>query len=475
MTRQLPGLLLTLGLTACASLPTDLPPRPALSAPATAATLAALSKAAPSAAAPLQERWWTSFGQPDLDRLIETALRDQPGLAAARARLRAAQQAERLAHLETQVHYATDASVLREHLSKNGLFPPPIGGSTFTQTDISENLSYNLDWWDRNRALLRAAGNQRQAAQDEAAAVRLDVAAAVADTYFAAADVDAVLALARALAQVHRRQHDLLKARFDLGLDAAQPLLDARRRLDLDDDVIKGLEYRASALRYRLSALTGSDPDHAQALPVPSLKVHVPALPGRLPLDWLARRPDVAALRSRVSAAAALSDAARADFYPNLDLRLMVGLETLELGKLLQGGSLSASLGPALHLPLFNTQTLRAKLGMREADYAASVAAYNRTVQEDARQAADAYALNSTLEQRSRAQGQALQELEQTRDLAQRRRDLGLAGALAALEADDAVLGQRIQNSEIQAARLRARVALFKALGGNPTDEDQTP
>ncbi len=104
---------------------------------------------------------------------------------------------------------------------------------------------------------------------------------------------------------------------------------------------------------------------------------------------------------------------------------------------------------------------------MREADYAASVAAYNHAILEAARQAADAYALIMSLEHRSQAQQQALQETERTRSLAEQRQQIGLASPLDTLEADSAVLAQRMNDIEIQAARLRARVALLKALGGD--------
>jgi multidrug efflux system outer membrane protein len=474
MIRLLSGFILALTLSACARLPTNLPPRPELREPATEATLGSLTReTGRTGGVTSAENWWVSFGLDELNGLIETALKNQPDLAAAQARLRMADQSERLACLDTQVHYETGASIVREHLSKNGLFPPPIGGSTFTQTDITENLSYSLDWWGRNRALVHAAGNERQATRDEAAAVRLAVAAAVADAYFASADVAARLAVARELELGHRKELDLLKARFDLGLDSALPLIDARKKLDLDEDLIRRLAYQDRSLRYRMSALIGSDPDHAADLSTHGLNAHLPSLPANLPLDWLARRPDVAALRSRVEAAADLSAAARADFYPNLDLRLMVGLETLDLSTLFHAGSLSASIGPALHLPIFNGQTLRAKLGMREADYASAVAAYNRTILEAARQAADAYALTTSLEHRNQAQRQALQETEQTRTLVAQRQKLGLAAPLDALESDNAVLGQRMNAIATQADRLRARVALFKALGG--TIKDPTP
>ncbi len=463
-------------LAGCARLPHELPARPDLKTPEVTATIAALGgSAARHDTEGSTSHWWQAFGRPDLDRLVETALRDHPDWTMAQARLRRADEADRLARLDAQGHYETDATMVREHLSRNGLFPPPIGGSTFTQTDLTQNLSYSLDWWGKNRALVQAAGNERQAARDEVAAVRLNVAAAVADTYFAGADVETRLQVARALEQDHRRQHALLKARFDLGLDSAQPLIDARRKLDQDEDRIRGLEYQARSLRYRLSALVGQDPDHTAELPPLTLDARLPPLPAPLPIDWLARRPDVAALRSRVEAAADLSTAARADFYPNLDLRMMIGLETLDLGKLFQANSLSASIGPALHLPIFNGQTLRAKLGMREADYAAAVATYNRTILNAARQAADAYALIASLDQRSQAQRLALQETEHTRALARQRQALGLSSPYDTLEANSAVLGQRMQDIGIQAARLRARVALCKALGGDAPTQDPAP
>jgi NodT family efflux transporter outer membrane factor (OMF) lipoprotein len=467
MIRALTACAVALTLAACTRIPTDLPSRPALRAPASAAALATLAgESSRTGTAALSERWWESFGLADLNRLVDIALKDRPDLAAAQSRLTLASQAERLARLQTEVNYATDAGMVREHLSKNGLFPPPMGGSTLTQTDVSQTLSYNLDWWGRNRALVHAAGNETRAVQAEAAAVRLTVAAAVADAYFAWADTQARLGLINELTTRHRREYTLLKARFDLGLDAAQPVIEAQQQLDLDEDQMRALEYLDRSSRYRLAALIGADPDHAGELPSPRLDGRLADLPAALPLDWLSRRPDVTALRARVEAAADLSLSARADFYPNIDLRLMVGLETLDIGKLLHAGSLTGSLGPAVHLPLFNTATLTARLNQREAEYAAAVAAYNRVVLDGAGEAADAYALEGSLAQRAQAQARATREARNTFDLARHRLELGFATPLETLAADAAVLERQQGENAIRAARLRARVQLFKALGG---------
>ncbi|MEJ1958590.1 MAG: TolC family protein [Nitrosomonadales bacterium] len=92
----------------------------------------------------------------------------------------------------------------------------------------------------------------------------------------------------------------------------------------------------------------------------------------------LAYRPDLVALKWRVEAAAKQIDVAKADFYPNVDLRLSLGLQSLDLSNWLTDKSWYDSVGPAIHIPLFNGRTLRTNLGIRETEYNAAVARYNQ-------------------------------------------------------------------------------------------------
>lgn len=466
--RRIPWIALaTLAAAGCAPLPSDLPPRPGLTAPQADKTVATL--AAESALDGKNEtspRWWEAFGDAQLNSLVETALRDNPSLAAAQARLNAAGQAERLAALDTGLHYDANATVVRERFSENGVFPPPIGGSTFYQGDLTLGVTYTVDWWGKNRALVKAAAGEAEAARAENADARLSVAALVADAWFAWGDVEERLATARTLVEQRKEALALAKTRLERGLDSALPSHLAAQKYAQEEDNLKALQYQSRAWRYRLAALLGQSPDQAASLPAPRLPAKAPALPASLPLDWLAHRPDVAAQRARVEAAAARSDATRADFYPNLDLRLLIGLQSLDAAKWLTTGSLNGSYGPALHIPLFNTSTLQTKLRAREAEYAAAVGDYNQTVLDSARQVADGYALFSSLTQRETLQTAALHEAEQARALAQSRYKNGLASHLDALDADVAALVQRQNETQTRAARLRAAVALEHALGG---------
>ena len=144
--------------------------------------------------------------------------------------------------------------------------------------------------------------------------------------------------------------------------------------------------------RHQLAALLGLGPDAALDVQ-PALQAFESAvvLPSDIPADLLARRPDVAAQRFRVEAAAARIGAARADFYPNVNLAAFVGVEALTLNglPLFDGGSRTAGVSPAIHLPLFEAGRLQANLQGRYDDYDASVSQYNQTLVEALRQVAD--------------------------------------------------------------------------------------
>jgi len=457
-------LLLTLGTAACAPLPGDLPQRPELLSPRADASIGA--SGGQRSARWLGSPWWSAFDDDTLDGLVERALAGNPSLTIARSRLDAARRLQRLAEINAGVNADASLSVQRERLTADGIFPPPIGGSRFTQEDASITASYTFDWWGKNRALIAAATSDAAAATAEEDAARLAVSTLVADAYFALADAAARAGMACDLATLRRQALDLLKVRLAQGLDSADRVRQAEAALAQDNDMCSRMAYEARSWRYRLAALLGEGPDTAATLPAPKLDAP-PPLPAALPLDWLAGRPDVAAQRQRIEAEAARSDSTRAEFYPNVDITLLAGLQSIELAKWLERNSFNGAIGPAIHIPFFSTRTLQARLGLNEATYATAVGDYNRTVVEATRQVADGYALSASLAQRGTAQAEALAAAVRSEALARTRKQKGLTDQLEVLTHGIAVLAARQANSQLRAAELRATVALAQALGGS--------
>ncbi|CAG4882780.1 Outer membrane component of tripartite multidrug resistance system [Georgfuchsia toluolica] len=380
--------------------------------------------------------------------------------------MRAAQGAVRQMELDTGVQYSANAAVQRARVSEQGFLPPPFAGESYNLIDVSLGVSYSLDWWGRNRALVSAAANAARSEEAEQAAARLAVAALVADAYFALANAQAQELLAQQQLEKRRTALAIEQSHLDRGLASPYLVRVAEQALAHTEDAVRRSGYEVRAWRYRLALATGRSPDQAQTLPKAQLPAPV-ALPSVLPLDWLARRPDVVAQRWRVQAAGDVSDATRAEFYPNVNLLLLVGLESKSASQLLSRSASTGSLGAAVHIPAFNVNNLQNRLGTREAEYAVAVGEYNRTVLDAARQVVDSYAALDAWEQREAFQQHALKAADQVEALSVSRYRNGLTGRSESLGAEISSLSQRQRETETRAAQLRASVALFHALGGS--------
>jgi NodT family efflux transporter outer membrane factor (OMF) lipoprotein len=194
-------------------------------------------------------------------------------------------------------------------------------------------------------------------------------------------------------------------------------------------------------------------------------------VPAALPADLLAHRPDVRAAQARIAAATAGRAAAHPNFYPNVDLVGFVGVVGLGLDELLKGNSNQWSVGPAVHLPIFDAGRLKAEYRRSGAELDAAIASYNDTVVRSIREAADQSARLNSLAVQLDAQQRALNAADQSYDLAAQRYSAGLASQVAVLNAETQVLAARRQRTQLLADRTSARVALLVALGGHYSQE----
>jgi len=261
-----------------------------------------------------------------------------------------------------------------------------------------------------------------------------------------------------------------VRQRVSAGLDTRLELRQSEGALPEARQQLEALREQVEVMRHALAALVGTT-ELPQLAQVPALgaldtRTAVPALPA----DLLGRRPDVAAARARVEAAGEEVRGAKAEFYPSVNLVAFVGLDSLGLGNLLDFGSRQWGVGPAIRLPIFQQERLRANLRGRTADLDAAIESYNAAVLEAIREAADALASLRSLDRQLAEQRQALAAAEGAYDIAVQRYKAGLGTYLNVLSAESAVLAQRRLGVDLSARVLEARVALYRALGGGYTE-----
>src|SRR5262249_29774010 len=135
----------------------------------------------------------------------------------------------------------------------------------------------------------------------------------------------------------------------------------------------------------------GQGPDRGLSITRPSLRMQRTfGLPNNLKLDLIGRKPEIVAARFRVEAAAKRIGVATTAFYPNVNLLGIIGFESLGLNRLLDSGSDTGAIGPAIHVPLFEGRRLQANLRQAGAEYNVAVAVYSEAVTLALRDAADA-------------------------------------------------------------------------------------
>lgn len=458
------GGLSSLALAACASLP---PAAPARMAKAPESYAASASLAAPAGEWP-GDRWWTAYGDPQLDQLMTEGLAGSPSLAAAEARVRRAEAAAAQARSRELPSLSADASAEEMKQSYNLGIPPqfvPQGYNDYGKLTL--DFSWELDFWGRNRAAVAAAASEARAAAADAAEARLVLSTNIAAAYADLARLYAERDVAARAVSLQQETSQLVRDRVANGLDTRGEQRQAEAEPLQSRAELAAIDEQIALTRNRLAALLGAGPDRGLAIARPKLAALKPlGLPARLAADLVGRRPDVTAARWRAEAASSRIKEAKAAFYPNINLAGFVGYQSLKLNELFKSGSDVGSVGPAISLPIFEGGRLRAGLRGAEADRDAAVAAYDQALTEAFRQVADAVASEKALSGQLADRRAALAASEDAYRIARLRYQGGLSTYQSVLIAEQGVLRRRRAVADLQARAFALDVALVRALGG---------
>ena len=410
--------------------------------------------------------WWQRYHDDQLNALETRALDHAPTLAVARARFEQALRAVDVAAAEGGINVGANATLTRQRLSENGLIPPKFLGFTwYGEGDLGLSFKYDFDFWGRHGAQIAAATDRTRAAAAERESAAIMVTSAVADAYFSWQTTQARLSIARELVSVQERVRAIAAARARQEIDPLDVVLQGDAQLAGAREQVAALTGTAQIQHAALAALLGIAPADLPPLQARALPSAIAGLPADAGLDLVARRADVSASRWRVEAALRDVDVARDAFYPDISLSAMLGLQSIDLGKLFSAGSRVMSIGPALHLPIFD-KSLHARFGVSQAALQAAVADYNMAVVDAAR---DVAAQALTLQQVQARQHEHAAQVAAAVDFrksAQARETRGVADARPTLAASAEVQRQLDAEIQLDAAALTAEIALTKALGG---------
>lgn len=448
-------------LAGCAA--PDLGPRPS---PITSAQVQQSTMPIENAVWPA-DRWWEAFDDPQLSALITEGLDRAPDLAAASARLRAADAVAREAGAAFLPTLAAQGSAGVVKQSYNAGIPRQFVPKGWNETGTANlQAGFDIDPWGRNRATARAALSEAEASAIELAQARLILATGIADAYAELIRLSAERAIAIDVIKVRSDTEQLVSDRVSNGLDTQAELKQAAGAVPAAKAELGATDEAIALVKNQLAALTGQGPGRGEVIVDPIARGGRYGLPTGVRTDLLARRPDVRAAMARVEAAAARIKVARTAFYPSLNLTGLIGLQALGFGNVFKAGSTYGNVAPAITLPIFDGGVLRARYRGSRATYDAAVADYDGAVIQAFRQVADVAVSRTALTGRLQNAQAALLASQQAYEIARLRYRGGLSTYLDVLAAQTAVLQNRRIAADLTTRAFSLDVALVRALGG---------
>jgi len=465
--RRLISVLLSTGLLAlggCAQIP-DLGPLP---------TVTPMQKldSARSFRAPLSawpgDGWWRAYGDTQLNRLIDEALRDSPTLKMAQARFDSAGGMVQFAGATRMPEVSGGATFDQAKQSYNYLMPQaalPQGWNSYGMVGL--NLSWELDFWGKNHAALAAALSEQQADQAEIAQARLLISASLASAYAELAHLYAVRDTYQETLALRGKTVELFRQRYQYQLETLASVRQAEGLKAQAEADLQFTDERIALQKNALAALMGAGPDRGLSIARPSARVAVSSgLPSSLALDLLGRRPDIVAARWRAEAAARRIDQSKAGFYPSVNLLGLVGLQSLGIHNLGKSGSDMGDGGVSISLPIFNTERLQGQLRGAHADYAMAVANYDETLDNALHEVADVATSRQALSSEIDSTRAAVRAAQDAYNVIHKRYQGSLATYIEVLTVEDQLVAAKRGLADVESRAMVLDVALARALGG---------
>src|SRR5450631_1602964 len=414
------------------------------------------------------DQWWRAYGDPQLDALIEEALHNAPELDLAQARLKAAAAQVQGAGATRLPEVTASAEIAEAKQSYDFLVPRqalPKGWNGYGAATL--NMSYEFDFWGKNRAALAAAVSEQRAAEVEIAQTRLILSTSVASAYAGLLHLYTLRDNAADTLSLREQTVALFGQRHQFGLETLSSVRQVEARQAAAKGDLLAIDERVGLQSNAIAALLGAGPDRGLEITRPKVAwAGSQGLPSNLSLDLLGRRPDIVAARLRSEAAAHRIDQRKAGFYPSVNLLAFAGFQSVGIDNLFKSASQSGAAGPAISLPIFNTNRLQGQFKGARAEYDAAVATYNGTLSMALREVADAATSRKSLDEELVAARAAVAAAAEAHQIVSSRYEGALATYLDVLSAEDSLISARRSEAELETRALILDVSLVRALGG---------
>ncbi len=367
---------------------------------------------------------------------------------------------------------------------KAGYYPTLSGTTSFTRTKNSENsqfgsfftrpleqyelsgtLSWEADVWGKIRSNKRAARASYLQSVSAHQAVKTNLIAGIATTYFQLMALDKQLEVAKQTLDARKKSLETTMALKDAGQVTEVAVKQTKAQVHTTEIIVIDLENNIKLLENAFSILLGEGPQKIERGNLDNQSIDTDLSTG-VPYLLLANRPDVMQAEYGLINAFELTNVAKSSLYPSLSLSATGGFQSLEFDNWLDASSLFSNLVGSLTQPIFNGRKLRTQMEVAKAQQEQALLAYKQALLTAGREVSDALYTYNAESQKLEARAKELEAYATAETYSEELLNNGLANYLEVLTARQNALNSELNYVDSQYAQLSAIVELYRALGG---------
>lgn len=405
----------------------------------------------------------------ELSSLIEKALVENPTIRSVETRIDYARSQAVIARSKYMPLIYFNTSDQWQYLSENGLYRalnPTIPLSS-SQIDFSLSFFYEFDFWGKYHNLYHAELSRERMAIAETAQADLIATTSLAVAYFALRTNLLRKKLYVELVEVRKKYFDLQTLMLENSLYSKLVPLLSEEDLFQAEQRVDNIEQEIAVNKHIVNILAGQGPDSPLLLDEPLLPLsETLAIPDNISLELLSRRPDLMVQIWRLDALALEVGAAKADFWPNVNISGLLGFQSGSWSKLFEWISKTVGVTPGLSLPVYTAGAIQANVDAKKALFDEAVYQYNELILQSFNQVADLIAIGKAVYSEKEKQLKIVDNAKARYGLTLLRRKSGLDNSLQAYRFQEELIQKRLEDVELLFQQYLVSISLTRALGG---------
>ncbi|MDN7431468.1 efflux transporter outer membrane subunit [Burkholderia sp. AU45388] len=411
--------------------------------------------------------WRDFFRDARLQRLIELALENNRDLRVAALNVAEYEAKYRIARANLSPSVDASGSFTRERSA----------GTIMSTGSVSVGMSsWEIDFFGRLRSLKRQVLEQYLSSDSAHASTQLSLIATVATDYLQLLADETSQEIARNTVEADQKTYELTVQMMEAGSSSFQDVQQARTSLASAQSSLASYTRAVAQDKNNLVASIGCPlpddlPQGATLMSSPSMLADISE---GLPSDLLSRRPDIVEAEHSLKAANANIGAARAAFFPKIQLTASAGSSSTSLSGLFKAGSGAWTFSPSITVPIFDYGYNKATLDVAKIQKSIQVADYEKAIQTAFKEVANALAGRATYVAQTQADRDYVTAAQNYYDIAQVRYQHGTDSFLTLMDAQRSLYTAQQQLVTDTLSKLSNLITLYKVLGGGWSEQSAT-